>query len=193
VKRKIERADILDMATYGRERAQRRAAMLALKADRRLALGPHVTMVFETFDTMLHQIHEMLYIEKGGEEQIAGEIEAYSPLVPRGDELVATMLIEIEDPGERKRILATLGRIEDTVAFKFGGETVTAFPDEPEKTDASGKTSSVHFLHFRFTPAQIAAFREKGAEIVLAIGHPNYRHMTVLSEKTRAALAGDFD
>jgi hypothetical protein len=191
--RKVTRADILPMAEYGPKRAELRRELSALRATRRVAVGPFVTFSFECYRTIWHQIHEMLFIEKGGEAQIEGELEAYNPLVPNGRELVATMMIEIEDPVRRAQMLGKLGHIEDTILFKIGAETVTAQPEtDEERTTAEGKTSSVHFLHFPFTAAQIAAFTQPNAEVILGIGHPEYRHMAALPEAVRAALAQDF-
>jgi hypothetical protein len=196
MKRAITRADIMPMADYGKVRAERRRAIAAKKQNRRVAVGPFATFFFETYDTMLHQVHEMLFVEKGGEEQIAGELEAYNPLVPNGRELVATVMLEIDDPARRARELARLGGVEETISLQFDGETVKGTPteDEQARTDPeTGKTSSVHFIHFRFTPAQIAKFRTPGAKVIVAIEHPNYAHMSQIPDAVRAELAGDFD
>src|SRR5688572_5182250 len=122
--RKITEADILPLAEYVKERAQRRTAMSALKKNRRLEVGPFATFYFESFDTMLHQVQEMLYIEKGGAEQVPDELAAYNPLIPNGHELTATVMIEIDDPLRRARVLASLGGIEHTMFVRFAGETV---------------------------------------------------------------------
>src|SRR6185437_12062098 len=106
-KHAITRADILDPAAYARDRRDYKKRVTELKRDRRIEVGPFVTFYFENYDTMWHQIHEMLYIEKGGEQQISDELEAYTPLIPQGQELIATVMIEIEDPMRRARVLAT--------------------------------------------------------------------------------------
>jgi hypothetical protein len=147
---------------------------------------------------MLHQIHEMLYIEKGGEGQIAEEIEAYSPLVPNGRELVATMMIEIEDERTRRAELSRLGHIEDTIAIAIeaSGEraVVKAVPeDDEERTTPEGKTSSVHFLHFPFDAVAITLFRKSDSRVMLGIEHANYGHLAVLPAAVKTALAADFD
>lgn len=189
----VTRADILPMAEYGPRRAELRRELTQLRARRRVEVGPFVTFSFECYRTIWHQIHEMLFIEKGGEAQIDGELDAYNPLIPNGRELVATMMIEIEDPVRRATMLGRLGHIEDTIAFRIGGQTAPAVPEaDEERTTPDGKTSSVHFLHFPFKPAQVAAFKAPNAEVVLAIGHPEYRHMAALPESVRAALAEDF-
>jgi hypothetical protein len=194
MKRAITRDDIMPMTDYGRARAERRRAVAAKKQNRRVSVGPFATFLFETYDTMLHQVHEMLFVEKGGEEQIAGELEAYNPLIPKGRELVATVLIEIDDPARRARELTKLGGIEKSMSLQFAGEAVKGVPtDDQDRTDETGKTSSVHFVRFPFTPAQIAKFRAPGAKVVLAIEHPNYGHMAQLPEPVRAELAGDFE
>jgi hypothetical protein len=181
------------MAEYGPRRSELRRELSALRARRRVEVGPFVSFSFECYKTIWHQIHEMLFIEKGGAEQLAGELEAYNPLVPDGAELVATMLIEIDEPVRRDRELSKLGGIEETIGFRIGGATVAARPEtDVERTTEAGKTSSVHFLHFPFTREAIAAFKAQGAEAVLAIAHPAYRHMAALPEAVRAALAEDF-
>ena len=190
----ITRDDIVDMERYGRERAKRRGRVTAIKKLRRLEVGPFATFYFESFETMLHQVHEMLHIEGGGEDQIPGEIEAYNPLVPQGKELVATVMLEIEDPVRRARLLAKLGGIEETATITVGGTTVTGVPEaDLDRTTAAGKASAVQFIHFPFTDAQIAAFGETGAQVVVGFAHPAYGHMAVMPEATRAALAEDFD
>ncbi len=191
--RKITAKDITPPAQYAAQRAERRRAVTALKRDRRVEIGPFVTFYFECFETMLHQVNEMLYIEKGGEAQIVDELAAYNPLIPNGSELTATMMIEIEDPVRRARLLGELGNIESTATLRFAGETVPGLPEEDqERTNEAGKTSSVHFLHFPFTAVQIEKFRRPGTEVILGIGHDKYRHMAVLPEATRQALAADF-
>jgi hypothetical protein len=184
----------MDMATYGRERRDQARATAAIKQSRRMEVGPYMTCYFENYQTMWFQVHEMLHIEKGGEAQIAGELEAYNPLIPNGRELVATLMIEIGDPDRRARELAGLGGFEETVTITVNGETIAAVAEKDvDRTNAAGKASSVQFLHFPFTDTQIAAFRQHGAEVTLVVGHAKYRHAAVLPETIRAALAGDFD
>ena len=191
--RKIAAGDIVPLDTWARVRGERRQQLVALKKTRRLHVGPHATIHFECFETMRHQVQEMLYIEKGGDEQLAGELEAYNPLVPDGTELVATVMFEVEDEARRHRLLASLGGVEQTMALIVAGETVRGAPEaDVERTSPQGKASSVQFLHFRFTPAQIARFRLPGTQVVFAIDHPAYQHQAVLPETMRAVLAGDF-
>lgn len=190
----ITRADIMDMEAYGEIRRARRQEVSAIKKDRRVEVGPFAAFYFENYDTMWYQIHEMLYIEKGGEAQIADELSAYNPMIPDGGELVTTLMFEIEDEDRRKRELGRLGGVEGSVSLSVGGETIGAIAEtDVERSKPDGRTSSVHFLHFPFTPAQVASFRTEGARVVLAIGHENYAHMAVLPEWVRAALASDFD
>ena len=195
-KHSISRDDIIPLEVYGPERAERRRVVIAYKRPRRLEVGPFAALYFENYTTMLSQIQEMLWIEKGGDEQLADELAAYNPLIPQGRELVATLMFEIADETRRDAILTTLGGIEDMVSLEVAGQKVRAVAeveDGIERTRFDGKTSSVHFLHFPFQPAQIAAFRQPNARIIAAIEHPAYGHMAVLPEATREALAGDFD
>lgn len=193
-KRQITRADILPMEEYAKIRKERRRAILDKKRDRRLEVGPVATFHFESYDSMWLQIHEMLYIEKGGEEQIEDELQAYGPLIPNGRELVATVMFEIDDPIRRKSFLARLGGIEETAFIRVAGETVTGVPEaDVDRSTADGKASSVQFIHFPFTAEQIAKFRIPNAEVVVGFRHPTYGHMVVMPEAVRQALAKDFD
>ena len=193
-KREITRADIMDMAAYGKERKERRTAVTAMKKDRRLHCGPHATFYFENYETMWHQVHEMLYIERGGEEQIADELSAYNPLIPQGAELTATVMFEIEDAIVRSRFLDGLGGVEETIFIDVDGDKVKGVPEEDvDRTSADGKASSVQFLHFPFTAAQIAKFKVPGTRVMVGMDHPKYGHVAIMPEATRAALAADFD
>ena len=193
-KHSITEADILPLAEYGKVRAEQRRRVAALKRNRRVEVGPVVTFYFESFETMWLQIQEMLWIEKGGAEQLPDELAAYNPLVPQGHELVATFMIEIDDPIRRRRLLGQMGGIEETAFIQVGGEAVMAAAEEDQdRTTAEGKASSVQFVHFNFSPAQIAAFKQEGAQVVLGLKHPAYSHMAVLPEAVRSALASDFD
>lgn len=194
MKHEITRADLLPMAVYEKERKDRRRRIAEAKARRRVEVGPFATFYFENYDTMLHQVHEMLAIEKGGDEQVASELEAYNPLIPQGRDLVATLMFEIEDPARRARELARLGGVEFQVYMIVGGARIHAKQiGDDERTRADGKTSSVHFLRFEFPAEAIASFRKPGAEAILEIAHPNYAHMARIPEPVRAALAADFD
>jgi hypothetical protein len=198
MKHEITRADILPISVYEKERKDRRKTMAAMKAKRRIEVGPFATFYFENYETMLHQVHEMLAIEKGGDEQVQSELEAYNPLIPNGHELVATLMFEIEDPVRRERELARLGGVELQIYMVVGGDANAVRVHaqqigDDERTRADGKTSSVHFLRFAFPAEAVAAFKKSGAEVVLEIAHPAYAHMARMPEPVRAALARDFD
>jgi hypothetical protein len=193
-KQQLTPGDVLPLAEYGKIRQETRRKLSARKRNRRIEVGPCVTFYFESYETMWMQVHEMLFIEKGGPEQIEHELSAYNPLIPKGQELVATFMIEIDDPGRRRRVLSRLGGIEETAFIEFGGERIAARPEtDVDRTSEEGKASSVQFVHFDFRPAQIALFRTPGTEVTLGFSHPAYRHITVMPESVRAELAGDFD
>ncbi len=190
----ITRDDLMAMDAYGAIRKDKRAEVSAIKRDRRVGVGPFATFYFENYDTMWSQIHEMLFIEKGGEAQIDDELTAYNPLIPKGKELVATLMFEIPNPEQRDRELRRLTNVEDTISLKIGEAVIAAVPEgDVERTKADGKTSSVHFIKFPMTDDQVAAFRDDAQTVVLQIDHANYGHMAVLPPAARAALKGDFD
>jgi hypothetical protein len=164
----------------------------AAKRLRRVALGPYCTLIFESFETMLFQVQEMLLTEKGGDQQLPDELAAYNPLIPQGDELVATVLFEIDDPNRRARVLAELGDVEDRFFLEIVATRAPGLAEgDIERTREDGKTSSVHFLHFRMTPDQLTAFRDPSVPVRIGCDHPRYAHMATLSPETRAELARD--
>jgi hypothetical protein len=191
---RITEADIVAPEVYARERTERRRALIPVKRNRRIEVGPYATFYFENFDTMLAQVHEMLHIEKAGAEQIAGELETYNPLIPQGSELIATLMIEIDEPARRLAALMKLAGIEESVTMIVGAARIAAAPtDYEDRTTEEGKTSSVHWVRFTFTPQQIAAFKNPNETVLLGISHPNYGHMAVVPPEIRAELAKDFD
>jgi hypothetical protein len=191
--RQITPADLIPDADYARERRERRQALLPVKRLRRVSLGPICTLIFESYDTMLFQVQEMLLTEKGGAGQVPDELAAYNPLIPQGSELVATVMFEIEDEVRRAVTLARLGGVEDTFFIQVGLERAAGVPEgDVERTREDGKTSSVHFLRFPLTPEQVARFRDPGTEIMVGCSHEAYSHLAGLTPATRAELAKDF-
>jgi len=190
--REITRSDIIPIAEYAKERSERRRALLPTKKLRRVSVGPYATFYFENFDTMWLQVHEMLYIEKGGEAQIADELSAYNPLIPQKGELVATVMFEIDDEAQRNRVLRQLTNVEESAFLDVAGEKIKAsFETDVERTADDGKTSSVHFLRFKLTPPQIAAFKDAAKMVMLGFSHANYGHLAVISPETRTELSKD--
>src|SRR5215468_9148948 len=149
--RRIETSAILPLSEYGKLRGERRRQIAEIKKNRRMEVGPYATFYFECYETMLHQVHEMLFIEKGGPAQIPDELAAYNPLIPQGTELVATVMFEIDDPLRRTRVLATLGGVEDKAFIRVGGDTIRGVPEgDQERSRDDGKASSVQFIRFAF-------------------------------------------
>jgi hypothetical protein len=183
----------LSLSEYEFRRKALKQNLIPVKKQRRVEVGPFATFYFENYATMWLQVQEMLRIEKGGAEQIPGELDAYNPLIPQGSELIATLMLEIEDANRRNTVLLSLGGIEENVFLEIGSDTVHATPTEyDDRTTPDGKTSSVHWLRFEFTPEQKQRFADGSERVVLGISHPNYGHMAVLTAQTRAALAKDF-
>ena len=193
-KRSIQKEDIMPLDTYTIQRKELRKKIVDFKKDRRVPLGPYATFYFESFETMLAQVQEMLYIEKGGDEQLKDELLAYNPLVPNGKELTATLMFEIDNPVSRAAFLGKVGGIEENVFMKMDGDIVKAVPEEDvDRTSASGKASSVQFIHFRFNDEQIKKFKSNSFEIELGINHKEYSHSTKLPNLTIQSLSADFN
>lgn len=192
--KQLTRKDLMHVTAYGKVRQERRRAITALKKNRRLSVGPDATCYFESYETMWHQIHEMLFIEKGGEEQIEDELNAYAPLVPNGSELVMTLMFEIDDPDRRTALLSRLGGVENTVNITIGNEVIKGVPEEDiDRTTADGKASSIQFLHFPFSQQQIREFKDYNIKAMISIEHNQYGHIAIMPQSMRVALAADFD
>ena len=192
-KRQIEKEDLLPSDVYAKSRKQIRKDLVEFKKDRRIALGPYATFYFESFETMVAQVQEMLHIEKGGDEQLKDELIAYNPLVPNGKELTATLMFEIDNPISRGAFLGKVGGIEEKIFMKIDNEVIVAVPeDDVERTSAAGKASSVQFIHFKMNDDQIAKFKLGSSNVELRINHKDYTHTTKLSEDNVKSLSADF-
>ena len=192
-KRQIEKEDLLPSDVYAKSRKQIRKDLVEFKKDRRIALGPYATFYFESFETMVAQVQEMLHIEKGGDEQLKDELIAYNPLVPNGKELTATLMFEIDNPVSRSAFLGKVGGIEEKIFMKINDEIVKAVPEEDvDRTSAEGKASSVHFIHFKFNNDQINKFKLGNISIELGVDHKDYTHTTKLAENSVKSLCADF-
>src|SRR5574340_1405400 len=192
---RITRDSLMTLEAYARERGEFRKRVLAHKKHRSVHLGEHVTLLFEDELTIRYQIQEMLRIEKTFEEAgIQDELDAYAPLVPDGNNLKATMLVEGEGESERRVALARLRGIQDCVWFRVDGMApVKAIADEDLPRENEDKTAAVHFLRFDLDRAMIAALKT-GRSLALGVDHPQYRaEVPALPEATRAALVADLD
>jgi len=192
-KREIQKSDIMPLDAYIKVRKELRKNIVNFKKNRRVALGPYATFYFESYETMLAQVQEMLYIEKGGDEQLHDELIAYNPLIPNGKELTATLMFEIDNPISRAAFLGKVGGIEAMVFMKINGEIVKAVPEEDvDRTSAEGKASSVQFIHFNFTDEQIQKFKSNDVNVEIGMDHKEYSHTTKLSKENIASLSEDF-
>ena len=193
-KKLIQKEDIMPLDVYTKQRKELRKSIVEFKKDRRVPLGPYATFYFESYETMLAQVQEMLYIEKGGDEQLKDELSAYNPLVPNGKELTATLMFEIDNPVSRATFLGKVGGIEEKVYMKVDGDIIKAVPEEDvDRTSAEGKASSVQFIHFKFNDDQIKKFKSNSSLIEVGIDHNEYSHSTKLSDVTVKSLSADFN
>ena len=189
----VEKEDLILPDEYAKNRKQIRKKLVEFKKNRRIPIGPYAAFYFESFETMLGQVQEMLHIEKGGEEQLKDELNAYNPLIPKGKELIATLMFEIDDPILRADFLGKVGGIEEKIYMQVAGEKIKAVSEnDVDRTSAEGKASSVQFVHFNFSAEQIKKFKEPNTEVVIFINHNLYNHMTKISKDTKIALAKDF-
>ena len=193
-KRVIQKNDIMPLDIYIKQRKELRKNIVEFKKNRRVSLGPYATFYFESFETMLAQVQEMLYIEKGGDAQLQDELAAYNPLVPNGKELVATLMFEIDNPVSRATFLSKVGGIEEKVFMKIDQEVIQAVPEEDvDRTSANGKASSVQFIHFKFNGVQIEKLKSGSSQVEISIDHKEYSHTAKLSDETVKSLILDFN
>ena len=192
--REVTKADLIPADEYAKNRKAYRKEIVSYKKDRRISLGPYANFYFESYETMKAQIQEMLHIEKGGDEQLKDELTAYNPLIPNGKELVATLMFEIDNPLSRAEFLNKVGGIEEKVFLKISGEIINSIPEQDvDRTSAEGKASSVQFIHFKFTEAQVEKFKNFSNEVIIGVDHEMYAHTVKLTESNKKALALDFD
>jgi len=192
-KRQIEKNDLIPAGVYAESRKQIRKNLVEFKVNRRIALGPYATFYFESFETMVAQVQEMLHIEKGGDEQLKDELIAYNPLVPNGKELTATLMFEIDNPVSRTTFLEKVGGIEQKIFIKIDNQLIKAVPEnDVDRTSAKGKASSVQFIHFKLNDDQIEKFKLNSVNIELGIDHKDYSHTTKLTEDNIKSLLADF-
>lgn len=189
----ISRDSLLTLEAYAKVRNSSRAEVIAHRRRRSVALGDHITLLFEDERSIRRQIQEMLHIEKiFDEDGIQSEIDAYAPLVPDGTNWKATMLIEYPDPHERKRELSRLIGVEDRMFVEVEGHArVYAIADEDLERENDEKTSAVHFVRFEFPKETREAVRA-GALVKLGCDHRNYPAHVQIAPETLASLAGDF-
>ncbi len=189
----IKPEDIYDRKDYINKRPQLRKEIVARKKRRRVDLGPYVTLYFENRETIIHQINEMVFIENGGKEQIEEEILAYKSLIPNGKELIATVMVEIDNPLKRAEVLSKMGGFEETFTLKVGDILVKARAElDVDRTTAEGKASSVQFIHFNFKENEVNKFKDDNVKIELSINHEFYTHATLLKTETKNELRSDF-
>jgi hypothetical protein len=192
---KLTFADLLSLEDYHKQRGEFRARVLAHKKNRQVGIGANATLYFEDRLTVMYQVQEMLRIERLFEsEAIDDELQAYNPLVPDGNNLKATFMLEFPDAEERRRELQRLTGIEDTVFVQVAGEEkVFAIADEDLDRSTAEKTSAVHFLRFELNTKMAAALRG-GEQLGFGITHPNYSHTdSWVPEKIRDSLLADLD
>jgi glycerol-3-phosphate dehydrogenase subunit C len=190
---KLTQDSLMPLETYAKARNEFRAEVMAHKRDRNVALGDHVTLIFEDEMTIRYQVQEMLRAEKIFEEAgIQDELEAYNPLIPDGSNWKATMLIEYEDIEERRLMLTWLLGIEDRVWVQVADfDRVFAIADEDLERSNEEKTSAVHFLRFELTSDMTGALKQ-GAGLNMGVDHPSYQaSLAPAPTKVRESLLKD--
>jgi hypothetical protein len=190
--RLIPRSDILDLGDYERRRDEIRASAIAARRIHRVAVGPNIILSFENRETLTYQVLEMVRAERIVKEpEILHELETYSELLPAPDELSATMLIEFPVKEERDVRLVQMLGLDKHLRIEFEGAGAAFATFDQRQIDVE-RISSVQFVRFAMTPAQVAALRA-GVKVSIVSDHPHYVHSTVLPRTTLDALVADLD
>ncbi len=189
---KLQAGDLMTLEAYAKARPEMRQRVIAHKKDRTVALGEHITLLFEDDVTVRYQVQEMLRVERIFEEDgIRDELDAYNPLIPDGSNWKATLLIEYPDVEERRVMLARLKGVEDRVWVQVEAhERVSAIADEDLERENDEKTSSVHFLRFELTPLMKTALAG-GARLAMGVDHADYSVGIEVPPESRTALLRD--
>ncbi len=193
---KLNRSDLLSLEEYAEQRPEFRQRVLEHKKHRKIHIGDNATLYFEDRMTLQYQIQEMLRIEKIFErEGIEEELSAYNPMIPDGQNLKATFMIEYGDPAERQVALQKLVGIESQIWLQVDGyNKVYAIADEDLERATEDKTSAVHFMRFEFDKEMISSLRDTDASLEIGSDHEAYPYsLTVTDEATRSSLLNDFD
>lgn len=189
----ITRDSLMTLEAYSKARPEFRKQVIAHKKLRTVSLGQHMTLLFEDELTIRYQVQEMLRIEKIFEEDgIQHELASYDPLIPDGRNFKATMLIEYENPDERKVALAKLKGVEQRVWIQVeGSPKVWPIADEDLERENDEKTSSVHFMRWELTEDMAAALKY-GVSLSIGVDHPAYSAtISPLAREKREALIAD--
>jgi len=188
----LKREDLMSLEQYAEQRDDFRSKVIAHKKFRRVGIGPYLFLYFEDALTIQYQVQEMLRIEKIFEATgIQEELDTYNPLIPDGQNLKATAMLEYQDVGQRKQQLALLRGIEDLVWIQVDGfdRVYTVSNEDLERSNAE-KTSAVHFMRFELDPDMIDALRT-GAALKMGSSHKAYPHDTTVDANIRTALLSD--
>jgi hypothetical protein len=183
--------EVLPVTTYDRVRPLLRPLCMAEKARRRLAVGEHLTLMFENRQTIWYQIQEVVRAERIFEDAaINHEVENYNELLPRAGEFSATLLIEYADPVERDRELARLLGLERHLWMVLDGQRIGARFDESQMSP--DQISAVQFIAFPvgLTANQFAELAAAG-KVAVEVDHPALSVRAPVEGPLAAALTDD--
>ena len=192
--KKLKQDSLLSLEDYEKQREQIKTDVINHKKHRSVMIGEHIILLFEDFTTIRYQVQEMLRIEKiTNKEDIIEELSAYTPLIPDGNNLKATMLIMYPDVIQRKKMLTKLNGIEKEVWICADNlKRVFAIPDEDLERSNNKKTSAVHFLRFQFDNEYIKSIKT-ATKINIGTNHSEYEFSNELSDNISRSLLDDLD
>jgi hypothetical protein len=188
--KKVQAAELLDLAAYEQVRERFRTRIIEAKKQRRLGVGPHLTFIWENRDTVLFQIQEMLRTERiSTQSAVQHELDTYNELVPAAGELSSTLMIEYDDPAERRVALERFASLRQEVALHIGSRVIPGvFYDQPgEEPD---RLPAVNYV--RFPVGDVAhELLNNDVKAELVVSNAHYREQAALPAGMRRALADD--
>ncbi|GBD27345.1 hypothetical protein HRbin30_02692 [bacterium HR30] len=182
--------EIIGLQRYEEVRDDVRRRIIELKKKRRVSVGDKVTFVFENHDTVWFQIQEMLRAERIVDlDRVREEIEVYNQLIPRPNELSATMFLEITDQAKVREELLRFQGIDECVRLELGSlQLQGVFEPGRAKED---KLSAVQYVRFVCPPEVPRLLVDQSITARLIVAHPNYHAAAEVPLPVRASLAED--
>ena len=187
----IEFNELKNIIEYEKIRERFRSKVIDMKNRRRLKVGELVTLTFENRYTVTFQIEEMMRVERIVEdEKIKSEVETYNELIPRENELSATLFVEVDDQSQIKPVLDSLvGMNKDSLYLNIGNKKIPAVFEEGHATD--DRISAVQYVRFKLGPEDAKAVAEQSVQVHVTIRHRNYNADATLPKEMREALYQD--
>jgi len=190
----LKRSDLMNIIEYEKVRKEYRKDIILYKKNRRIKLGPNITITFENMKTIKFQIQEMMRAERMvHDHQIQEELDIYNSLLPPKNGLSATLFIEVTEQTKIKKVLNQfIGLTEgNNLFFQINDEKV--FSQFEKGREEKDKISSVHYISFILDEVAKQKFLDKSREISLCVSYNNYEFSELISSEMHLSLVDDLN